>query len=56
MSSKLLKDFEILKRLGEGTYANVFKVKRREDNEIYALKKVKLRDLNKKGKDCFYIY
>jgi len=45
----LHKQFEILKRLGEGSYANVFKVKRKKDKEIYALKKVKLGKLAKKG-------
>jgi len=37
--------------LGDGAYSNVFKVKRLEDGEIYALKKVKLQHLSSKEKD-----
>jgi NIMA (never in mitosis gene a)-related kinase len=35
--------------LGEGTFANVFKVKRKKDQKEYALKKVKMGKLAKKG-------
>lgn len=38
-----------MKRLGEGSFANVYKVKRKKDEKIYALKKVKMPKLNKKG-------
>lgn len=37
-----LSDFEILAQLGEGLYSHVYKVKRIEDGQIYALKKVQL--------------
>ena len=37
-----MENFEILEKLGEGSYSTVYKVKRKIDNEIYALKKVKL--------------
>jgi serine/threonine protein kinase len=33
-----LKDFEIGVKLGEGAYSNVYKVERKQDNQIYALK------------------
>jgi serine/threonine protein kinase len=44
MSSKSttsLKDFELISKLGEGAFAEVFKVKRKEDGLYYAVKKVK---------------
>ena len=37
-----MNNFEILDKLGDGAYSVVYKVKRKEDNNIYALKKVKL--------------
>lgn len=42
--------FEILLTIGEGAYSTVYKVKRIADNEIYALKKVKLQGLTTKEK------
>jgi hypothetical protein len=39
-STTSLKDFEFLSKIGDGAFAEVFKVKRKEDSEIYALKKV----------------
>ncbi len=36
-----LKDFEFVSKLGEGAFAEVFKVKRKEDGLYYAMKKVK---------------
>lgn len=43
-----LKDFNILNKLGQGAYSSVYKVKRLADNEIYALKKVKMNNLSEK--------
>ena len=45
-----MENFEIISKLGEGAYSTVFKVKRKIDNQIYALKKVKLSNLNDKEK------
>ena len=42
--------FEILEKLGDGAYSVVYKVKRKEDSNIYALKKVKLKGLSDKEK------
>ena len=42
--------FQIIGKLGEGSYSTVLKVKRLEDNNIYALKKVKLLKLKEKEK------
>lgn len=35
-----LDDFEIIKKLGDGSYSQVFLVKRVKDRRLYALKKV----------------
>mgnify|MGYP000924579216 CR=1 FL=1 len=45
-----LKDFEILARLGEGSYSSVWKVKRIIDGKEYAMKRVKLANLSEKDK------
>ena len=46
-----INDFEILRKLGEGTYSIVYKVKRIIDGNEYALKKIKLLKLNQKERD-----
>ena len=45
-----MNDFKIISKLGEGAYSTVFKVKRIIDNNVYALKKVKLLNLSEKEK------
>ena len=45
-----MKGFDILSKLGDGTYSIVYKVKRIRDDKIYALKKVKLKNLTEKEK------
>ena len=45
-----LDNFEILSKLGDGAYSIVYKVRRISDGIIYALKKVKMQNLNKKEK------
>ena len=47
----MMNDFQIISKLGEGAYSTVFKVKRNQDNMIYALKKVKLMNLSSKEKE-----
>ena len=46
-----MENFEVLKELGEGTFSRVYQVKRIADNEIYAMKQVKLAKLSKKEKE-----
>ena len=46
-----MNDFQIINKLGEGAYSMVYKVKRIIDNQIYALKKVKLLNLSEKEKE-----
>ena len=45
-----MQGFDILSKLGEGAYSTVFKVRRKADDRIYALKQVKLVSLNEKEK------
>lgn len=43
-------DFEIIKKIGEGSFSVVYKVRRKQDHTLYALKKVKLQRLKDKEK------
>ena len=43
--------FELISKLGEGAYSVVYKVRRKADSKIYALKKVKLKNLSEKEKE-----
>ena len=51
MTSEKITDFTIIKKLGDGAYSSVYKVKRLDDNDIYALKKVKMLSLTEKEKE-----
>ena len=51
MNTTSLKDFQIISRIGEGSYSSVYKVKRVSDGKEYALKKVKLIGLSDKEKE-----
>lgn len=46
-----IRDFVPLSKLGEGTYSTVYKVKRNTDQQVYALKKVKMNQLSIKEKE-----
>ena len=46
-----MENFEIIKQLGTGSYSTVYEVRRLEDNEIYAIKKVKLMKITSKEKE-----
>src|SRR4051812_39282953 len=46
-----IKDFEIIKELGKGAFSSVCKVKRVADENIYAMKMVKISQLNAKEKE-----
>ena len=50
-STTRISDFTIIKKLGDGAYSSVFKVRRKDDNEIYALKNVKMLSLSEKEKE-----
>ena len=44
--------FEIIKKIGNGSFSSVYKVRRKQDNNIYALKKVRLLKLKEKEKQA----
>ena len=46
-----IRDFVPLSKLGEGTYSTVYKVRRNTDQQVYALKKVKMNQLSTKEKE-----
>ena len=51
MASTSMSDFKIEKVLGKGSFGNVYLVKRKADNKIYAIKTVILEKLNKKEQE-----
>ena len=46
-----INDFQQIKKLGSGSFSEVFLVKRHSDGEEYAMKKVKLASLSTKEKE-----
>ena len=42
-----LSDFDIIKKVGEGAFGKVYKVKRKSDQQIYAMKVIKLIKMDK---------
>uniref|UniRef100_A0A7S3G4B8 non-specific serine/threonine protein kinase n=1 Tax=Palpitomonas bilix TaxID=652834 RepID=A0A7S3G4B8_9EUKA len=46
-----LSDFQVLRQVGKGSYGSVYQVERKSDKKIYALKKVKLRNMSQKEKE-----
>ena len=51
MAATKIGDFTVIKKLGDGAYSSVYKVKRLHDDDIYALKKVKMLQLTEKEKE-----
>jgi NIMA (never in mitosis gene a)-related kinase len=50
-SKSSLLDFVEQKKLGEGAYSHVFKVVRKVDNQVYAMKKVNIAKMNEKDRE-----
>ena len=51
MATSKLTDFVFQKKLGDGAYSSVYKVRRLDDNVQYALKKVKMLNLTEKERE-----
>ena len=47
----MITDFETIEKIGDGAYSLVYKVKRLEDSQEYAMKKVKLDHLSEKERE-----
>ena len=43
-----MQNFETIAKVGEGAFASVYKVKRKEDGLIYAMKKIKIANSQEK--------
>ena len=46
-----MNDFEVLTKLGEGAFGTVYKIKRKDTQMFYAMKKIKMIKLSKKEKE-----
>jgi len=51
IKSGSLADFTIDHKLGSGAFSEVYRVKRKSDNQLYALKKVRMMKLSEKEKE-----
>lgn len=49
-SKTSMKDFTIVKKIGEGAFGKVYKVKRKDDNQTYAIKVINISQLDMDGK------
>lgn len=43
-----IKDFDLISKLGDGAYSTVYKGIRKIDNQVYAIKRVKMSPLTQK--------
>lgn len=49
MSFSTMNDFEIVKQIGKGSFGVVYKVKRKKDGEIYAMKCINISQMDRKS-------
>ena len=50
--SKFSNDFEVLTKIGEGSFGEAFKVRSKIDNQVYAIKKAKQKYLGYKDREA----
>mgnify|MGYP000980996030 CR=1 FL=1 len=41
-----MNQYEMISKLGEGAFASVYKVKRKLDSKLYAMKRIKIQSLS----------
>lgn len=46
-----LLDFEILSELGSGSFGRVFKAKKKDDKELYAIKQIDIAAMNQRERE-----
>lgn len=44
--AQLVPSYEILKKIGKGSYGKVYQVKRKSDNEIFAMKTLEISSMD----------
>ena len=44
-----MKHFEVVEKIGEGTYSEIFLVERRHDRHLFCLKRINKAELREKG-------
>ena len=47
-------DFELLKKLGQGAFGKVFKVRSKINNKVYAMKKLNIKDIREQKGERAY--
>ena len=45
-----LEDFKVIEIIGQGSYSTVYKVERKADSQLYAMKRIKIWNLKPKEK------
>jgi membrane-associated tyrosine/threonine-specific cdc2-inhibitory kinase len=50
-SNRFLTDFEVIAKLGEGSFGEAFKVRSRTDGQLYAVKKAKQKYLGYRDRE-----
>ena len=48
-------DFELLKKLGEGAFGKVFKVRSKKNNKVYAMKQLNIKDIREENEKAYQL-